>query len=95
MQILGNVTTAPAHYVDIYVFREKPNATISTIDLNFLQAGNTSIGYDSDAYPWVGMLSMNEDLYEQCIHRRIKIWNPNNTANQGVRLVLILVTQLL
>ena len=65
MQILGNVTTAPAHYVDIYVFRRKPNATISTIDLNFLQAGNTSIGYDSDAYPWVGMLSMNEDLYEQ------------------------------
>lgn len=72
-------------YADIYVFRRKPNASIANIDTNFLQAGNTSVGYDSDALAYCGMLSLNEDLYEQKVHRRVKIWNPNATANQGVQ----------
>lgn len=84
-QLMANLSTNPAFYVDIYVFRRKPNAVLTSIDTNFLQAGNTSIGYDSDTFPYVGMLSVNEDLYEQCLHKRVKIWNPNNTANTGVQ----------
>lgn len=84
-QLMANLSTSPAFYVDIYVFRRKPNAVLTSIDTNFLQAGNTSIGYDSDSYPYVGILSLNEDLYEQCIHKRVKIWNPNNSANSGVQ----------
>lgn len=72
-------------YADVYVFRRKPNATLANIDTNFLQAGGTSIGYDGDLYPYSGLLSLNEDLYEQLYKRRFKIWNPTGSANQGVQ----------
>uniref|UniRef100_UPI004048DD24 hypothetical protein n=1 Tax=Yoonia sp. TaxID=2212373 RepID=UPI004048DD24 len=85
MQIMGAVTTGPACYVDIYFFRRRPNASIANIDLNFLQAGNTTVGYDSDVLPYSGMLSVNEDLYEPLMHKRVKVWNPTNAANVGVQ----------
>ena len=59
---------------DVYVFRRKPNAVITTIDQNFLQAGATSIGYDGDVYAYSGLLAVNDDLYEGLYkRRRIKI----------------------
>ena len=85
MQIMGAVTTSAATYVDIYVFRRKPNTDMSQIHTNFLQAGSTAIGYDGDSFAYSGMLKLNEDMYEQCLHKRVKVWNPSNTANVGVQ----------
>ncbi len=85
MQIMGALTTGPACYVDIYFFRRRPNASIANVDLNFLQAGNTAVGYDSDVLPYCGMLSVNDDLFEPLMHKRVKVWNPTNAANVGVQ----------
>lgn len=85
MMVMAQLSAAAPLYCDIYVFRRKPNAVITTIDQNFLQAGSTSIGYDGDVYAYSGLLAVNDDLYEGLYKRRVKIWNPNNTANQGVQ----------
>jgi len=85
MMVMAQLSAAAPLYCDVYVFRRKPNAVITTIDTNFLQAGATSIGYDGDVYPYSGLLAVNEDLYEGLYKRRIKIWNPNTAANQGVQ----------
>ena len=79
------MTTAAATYVDIYVFRRKPNTDMSQIHTNFLQAGSTAIGYDGDSFAYSGMLKLNEDMYDQCLHKRVKVWNPTNAANVGVQ----------
>ena len=81
MMVMAQLSAAAPLYCDVYVFRRKPNAVITTIDQNFLQAGATSIGYDGDVYAYSGLLAVNDDLYEGLYKRRIKIWNPNSTAN--------------
>lgn len=72
-------TAGSPTYVDIYFFKNKKSNTISSTS-DFLQLGSGSTDYNGDATPICGLLTVNEDVFRDCIHRRVEVFNPPNTT---------------
>lgn len=75
-------STVSPTYVDVYIFKSKLANSPSPITMvDFLQLGSSSTGYDGNTVPYSGLLTVNEDKYRKCIHKRFHLFNPQNTLN--------------
>lgn len=75
-------------YVDLYIFKYKPQNYFPTAALpgtamgNFLQAGSTTTAYTG--LPLDGLRAVNNDVYTSCYRKRLLLYNPlNGTSVQS------------
>jgi len=85
----------PPAYIDIYIFKFKKSNNQAALQMtNFLQFGNASAAYDSGANTFSGSLSINKDLFILKKHKRVLLYNPNNTVNFANRVQLLNAVQM-
>jgi hypothetical protein len=47
---------------------------------DFLQLASSTTDYNGDGSPIVGLLRVNSDVYRDCIHERVQVFNPRYDA---------------
>jgi len=81
--ISGLITNPSPTYVDIYIFKTKYqnnwDGAISAADMNeFLQNDSSSQQYTGAVLD--GMRPLNTDVFKQCIHKRIMLYNAGSAV---------------